>query len=624
MSIVLSPMPQKMTVTQGTHTLDRLGYVSVDDRALLAPLRIARQPHFPDMEIVVGAYPHRAPAIVVNKLDGLHPEGYRLSVTPTEIVIRYTKAAGAFYAFMTLNQLYTLSPELPCLEIEDEPDFPLRGYMWDVARNKIPKLETILDMIDRIAALKFNHLELYMEGAPFAYPSFPEMWEGADVLTGDELMTIDAYCKERFIDFVPNHNTFGHMTEWLKKLPREMAICPDGFYYEPWGAHFPHPTSLNPYDERSIDLVRRMSDDLLACYSSDMFNVCCDEVLELGCGVTAGQSHEELGKTYYGFLMKLYEYCRERGKTMLYWGDIIGHHPELIPQLPKDAIALNWGYEATEVSEESCVAFEAAQVPYCVCPGTGSWKTFTGKTGQMLGNIRTSVENGRRHNAMGVLLTDWGDNGHLQGWATALPGLTYASALSWGYENNRDMDLAAALSIHVLGNTDPQAGQCLLDIGNWHTMETVPLVNQTVTERIMTNDLDALELWPSFGVWECFTHEQLDAIVAYVEDCAKRLSTLNLSAIPHADTVVKEYQTGAMAVKLGQLCGHYKLYLHEENTAGQKRVLEEMRQLIPQIIVGYRTTWIVKNRYSGLDTALEYFLNKQASVCEYLDKLGDT
>ena len=88
--------------------------------------------------------------------------------------------------------------------------------------------------------------------------------------------------------------------------------------------------------------------------------------------------------------------------------------------------------------------------------------------------------------------------------------------------------------------------------------------------------------------------------------------------------MLKEYQTGAMAVKLGQLCGHYKLYLHEENTAGQKRVLEEMRQLIPQIIVGYRTTWIVKNRHSGLDTSLEYFLNKQASICEYLDKLGDT
>lgn len=624
MRILLSPMPKKLTVTQGVYALDRLGYISIDDRELFAPLNTARQTYFKQMGIVVGTYVHHAPAIVVRKLDGLHPEGFHLTITQKEITIRYAKPAGAFYAFMTLNQLYTLSPELPCLEIEDEPDFTLRGYMWDVARNKIPKLETILDMIDRMAALKLNHLELYMEGAPFAYPSFPEMWEGADVLTGDELMTIDAYCKERFIDFVPNHNTFGHMTAWLKKLPREMAICPDGFYYEPWDAHFKAPTSLNPYDKRSIELVRRMSNDLLACYSSNMFNVCCDEVLELGHGLTAGQSHEELGKTYYDFLMKLYAYCQEQGKTMLYWGDIILHHPELIPHLPKDAIALNWGYEATDVSEESCMAFEAAQIPYCVCPGTGSWKTFTGKTSQMLGNIRTSVANGHHHNAMGLLMTDWGDWGHLQGWATALPGLTYAAALSWGYENNLDMDLAAVLSVHVLGNTDSRAGQCLLDIGNWHTLESMQLINQTVTEKIMMSDMNALELREIPCLWECITHERLDTITAYMADCAQRLSALNLSAVPDADAMLKEYQTGVMAVKMGQLCGHYKLYLHEDDKDGQKRVLEEMLHLIPQIIIGYQTTWIVKNRYSGLDASISYFQERQKLIQERLAELSSS
>ena len=84
-----------------------------------------------------------------------------------------------------------------------------------------------------------------------------------------------------------------------------------------------------------------------------------------------------------------------------------------------------------------------------------------------------------------------------------------------------------------------------------------------------------------------------------MDDCEQRLSALNLSAIPDADTVLKEYKTGILAVRFGQLCGHYKLYLHEDDKVGQKRMLEDMLQLIAQIIIGYQTTWIVKNAIPG-------------------------
>jgi hypothetical protein len=35
----------------------------------------------------------------------------------------------------------------------------------------------------------------------------------------------------------------------------------------------------------------------------------------------------------------------KHNKRMQYWGDIVLEKPEFIPQLPKDAVCMIWGYE---------------------------------------------------------------------------------------------------------------------------------------------------------------------------------------------------------------------------------------------------------------------------------------
>ena len=65
---------------------------------------------------------------------------------------------------------------------------------------------------------------------------------------------------------------------------------------------------------------------------------------------------------------------------MQFWGDIILHKPELIPELPKDVIALNWGYDADHPFEKETRAFADAGVPFYVCPGTSSWLSISGRT----------------------------------------------------------------------------------------------------------------------------------------------------------------------------------------------------------------------------------------------------
>ena len=56
---------------------------------------------------------------------------------------------------------------------------------------------------------------------------------------------------------------------------------------------------------------------------------------------------------------------------MMFWGDIIMQHPELIGEIPRDATALEWGYEHDHPYDADTKAFKKAGLPFYVCPGTG-------------------------------------------------------------------------------------------------------------------------------------------------------------------------------------------------------------------------------------------------------------
>ena len=63
----------------------------------------------------------------VPKQDMETPQGYRLDIGRDAVVVAGADPAGTFYGVQTLIQLARRSIELPCLEIRDYPDLPLRG-----------------------------------------------------------------------------------------------------------------------------------------------------------------------------------------------------------------------------------------------------------------------------------------------------------------------------------------------------------------------------------------------------------------------------------------------------------------------------------------------------------------
>ncbi len=610
-SLYLCPYPRSLSMGEGTYHLLPGSFILLDDHVLYAPIRIAsaRHPLAAEMHCAVGNLPDsQRPAIRLHHTVALAHEAYTISVTENGIEITYGDSAGAFYAMSTLAQIIeNVGGAIPFLSIDDAPAFPTRGYMLDIGRNKVPKREEIFELVDWLASMKINHVELYIEGIPFEYPSFPEMWQGRDVMTGEDILALDVYCRERFVDLVPTQNHFGHMDRWLAKEYRHLAECPDGFHIN--GEFLPIPRCLNPLNPACEEFVRKLEGDLLPYFSSPNFNISCDETMELGQGFAKEACTEKgLGRVYFDFLQKVIQIARGHGKQILFWNDIIKLHPELLPELPSDVIALEWGYLASQPPAADCELMQKSGVRYYTCPGTAAWNTMLGKTNQMLSNIRNASERGLQYGAEGVLNTDWGDCGHLQSIPTSYAGIAYGAAMSWAPAENRDMDLAGVLDVLVFKDAAGIMGQLVLDAGNYYEVEPAMPNNITHSFLLIISGLDAHQLADNT------TPESYGPVTAYLDELSERLAKTDLRC-EKSELILEEYRIALSLIRFAQYIGLYHHAVRSENVVQQETILERICKDLPALIGELRRTWLVRNRYSYLDDSL-YPLTSMLKVAE--------
>ena len=102
----------------------------------------------------------------------------------------------------------------------------------------------------------------------------PEVWAEATPFTSDDILALDAYCRERFIELVPNQNSFGHMHRWLKH-PKYGHLAETHEKVIEWMNEIPF--TLAPTEPGSVELMAGIYDELLPNFTSPMFNIGADE-----------------------------------------------------------------------------------------------------------------------------------------------------------------------------------------------------------------------------------------------------------------------------------------------------------------------------------------------------------
>lgn len=388
-----------------------------------------------------------APASVriVTGVAGIAPEGYTLTVDAESCVLRASDAHGAFHAIGTLAQILRQNPgRLPCIEISDAPDLAERGFMLDISRTKVPTSETIFELVDRLAELRYNRFQLYIEHT-FAFTGHETVWKDAGALFPKDIRKIDTYCRERFITLIPNLNGFGHFERWLKHREyRHLAECPGGFYHDLAHAHR-DPGTLKP-DQESLDFMAKLYDEYLPNFSSNEFNVGGDEPWELGQGWSKPLCEAKGKQTVYlEHMAGLHKLCAARGKRMQFWADILLEHPERAGEAPADAVPVIWGYDAGHPFDTQCATLKNLGRRYLVAPGASTWNSFSSRWENARTNIAEAVMYAKKHDAAGILMTAWGDNGNHWAWPVMFPSLTLAGALAWNRSGTGDLDMVKAV-----------------------------------------------------------------------------------------------------------------------------------------------------------------------------------
>jgi hexosaminidase len=541
-------------------------------------------------------------------------QGYVLHLTPGVISLWFASGESLHNALSTLTQLVTWAAgapgaiELPAVELEDWPDFAQRGVMLDISRDKVPTLWTLRALVDRLASWKINQLQLYMEHT-FAYSGHEPVWRHASPLTAEDIRELDAYCAARHIELVPNQNSFGHMHRWLVHEPyRALAECPEGFPH-PWNWSG-EPYGLCATDPGSLRFLEGLYDELLPSFSSRLFNVGMDETLDLGFGRSkAACEARGTERVYLEFLKEVHARLQRRGVVMQFWGDIIVKRPDLISELPRDAIALEWGYEADHPFAAHLELFQRAGLDFYVCPGTSSWNSIAGRSENAILNLARAACAGKAAGAQGFLITDWGDHGHLQPLPVSYLGLLLGAGFAWNVADAREplvLDVPGLLDQHAFFDAAGVLGRVAHDLGNAYREAGSLRPNASVLFWILIRP-DRLLSPP--GV----TEQTLEHTLSYVEGAGAALSqaepgrlhlgAARAGALAEGERVLRELGWARDMLRFACRLGMARCRSggSEDLSRLPAACRAELARDLGVLIEQHRASWLERNRPGGLD-----------------------
>ena len=606
--LLFLPAPRQITLSDAAFDLKETGVICVEAPSLQENLQAARQLQetvnaIPGIhwEIAGGAAVPDAQIRAVLSLaagGALHPQGYQLTTVGGRIHVVAATPVGLFYGVQTLRQLLSqCGRRVPEVRCTDWPDLPNRGVMLDVSRDKAPTLPTLFALIEMLAEWKINQLQLYFEHV-YAYRQHPTVWQDASPFTAEEIIELDRFCREHFIELVPNQNSFGHLTNWLVRPEyNHLAEAPEGCETI-WG--FRPAYSLQPTEE-SLRFLRTLYDELLPNFSSRQFNVGCDETIDLG-KVRSRAQAEELGagRLYVDFLRKIHREVRARGYTMQFWGDIITHYPELVRELPRDAVALEWGYEANHPFDEHGALFAASGIPFYVCPGTSTWNSLVGRTTNTVENIRNAMRNGLKHGAVGLLNTDWGDNGHWQPLPVSYLGFAVGAAYAWGVDANCLISLPDALSRFAFRDATGLMGRLAYDLGDLYRLTGISVHNASVLFRVLQSPPTKLMEWlRSDEVTE--PAQRLRAVLDAIDGIMGNLGNADMQRTD-ADLIKREFTWGANMLR--HACWRAIWALGMERNAGSDTLRQWLLQEADKLLPEFQEIWHARNRAGGFPRSM--------------------
>lgn len=561
-----------------------------------------------------GNVPTDAPVTVTHD-PRLRPEGFTILLADGRVAIRHRDASGHRFAQRLLAQILEQCPAgLPALRVDDWPDFPVRAYMLDISRDRVPTRETLARIVDILELCRYNQLQLYMEHT-FAYRSHEVVWRDASPLTPADLRWLDGICRAAGIELVPNQNCFGHMERWLRHPAyRWRAECPDGAELLP-GVRMP-PAVLAPTEENAafaLDLLEELLDN----FTSRRVHIGCDETFELGAGASAGRV-VAMGRArvWAEHVGRIARRLVAQGWEVLCWADVARQDPRVLHDLPDGVVPVAWTYEAPgrvarlpsgarDVLARLGMDVEAfggfgpnvapladAGASFWVAPGTSAWNSLVGRIDNAWANLADAARTGLAHGSPGYLVTDWGDNGHIQPPPVSWPAVVAGGAFAWCAATNRDLDLAAVCDRYVFCGAEGSMGRALLRAGRqWGRTGQIAFNASPLQAALFPTQAHLVAGAPDAHR----VRNVIDELDSVLEDLA-----VSRPRCPDGELVRREL---ALATRLARH-GALRLLARSGQPVADR---DDLRAELAELADEQRACWLARSRPGGLADSMRHF-----------------
>jgi len=536
-------------------------------------------------------------------------QGYLLTIEPEKIIIESATETGRFYGVQTLRQILrtTQGEKIPQLKIKDYPALKWRGISDDISRGQVSMVDDFKEIIRQLAFYKKNIYQPYIEDM-FIFNTNPNIGKTRGAVTKEEMAQMVAEARKNHIVLTPVFECLGHQDRLLS-LPenRKYAEITDP-KQEPW--------SFSPVNKKSFEFVTKLIDELAEATPSPFFHIGGDESYDVGKGTSKRRVKKiGVGRVHAEYFSRLHDYLKEKhNRQMMFYSDMLLHHPEALNYLPKDAIFVDWHY-AQEPEFPSVKTLKDAGFKNIIAsPAIWSWASFYPNYNYGITNISNFTKVAKKEKLLGCITSSWGDDGAENLRENNWLGYAFSSAAEWEEGTpNLDQYLGRYVAIRY-GIDSPELVQAEKMLG-WLDYFDMAYPGQFLHHplKIKSYDEKFMEKMNRLAQDMERVLQIIDTNKEKVRFDKNHIDSLNNVAFRYL-LMAKRYQTFDW---IARTLGNKKLC--ELNDDQQKTIINELetyRKELVYLIRNYEPLWLRNNKYPNLD----YNLNRlERQVAEFSD-----
>lgn len=271
-------------------------------------------------------------------------EGYQLNITAAEARITAIASVGLFYGLQTLLQLLDNYQEdgVPPMLVKDWPDTALRCMNYDLRQtHSLP--ERLTGYLSEFARCKVNGLLVEYEDK-FPFQNDLELVHPEYALTKAQVEELLQTAHEYYIEVIPLQQSFGHLEYVLRHDRYKHLRETEASIGE-----------LCPSQEQSFELVTGLLSEIMDSHPDSRYvHLGCDEVYSLcECPVCIERFDGIRERAFIAFLNRLIAFVVERGKTPIFWHDMLDKCPLAeLEQLDRRSVTMIWIYNGRNIGRD--------------------------------------------------------------------------------------------------------------------------------------------------------------------------------------------------------------------------------------------------------------------------------